>query len=135
MRILSASLAILLAATSCSQAASKPVAAVATPTPEEIADGVALTDYHGIPGLFFTFEAWRNVLIRMRLQQKDLEVSLVGAQAGQESAEAEARTLRESQKRTEWRATWGPPLAFAGGVTVAGVLAAVLFSVLMRGEK
>ncbi len=136
MRSLPSLLAISLVATSCAQPSSRPVlASVEAPTPADIGEGVAEIEFHGIPGLFFTFEAWRNVLIRHRLLTKDLEISLAHATIGQEVAEIEARTLRASQKRIEWRATWGPPLAFAGGITVAGVLAAVLFAVLLGGAK
>jgi hypothetical protein len=125
MRILSALLAILLGATSCagSSPSSRPVLAV--PENAEIEDGVAEVAYHGIPGMFFTFEAWRNVLIKVRLERKDLEVALATETVGRELAEIEANMLRANQAKQQWAATYGPWLGFAGGLTVAAIIAGV----------
>lgn len=131
-------LAILLAATSCAHVApsSAPVVAVEEPTPEQIADGVAPMEYHGIPGVFFTFEAWRNVQIRVRLQQKDLEVALAGETATREAAEAEAAALRKSQESIRWRATWGLPLGMgigAGAVSILAIIFGAVFGQRLGG--
>lgn len=134
MRSFCALLAISLAATSCASpmASTMPLAAVEEPSAEDIEDGVAPTEYHGIPGLFFTFDAWRNVLIKVRLQRKDLEVALASETVGREVAETEAKRLRESQAKTLWAATFGPWLGFAGGLTAAAVIAGILGAVLQR---
>lgn len=132
MKSFCAALALSLVATSCAapMTSTMPVVAVESPTDEQISDGVAPTEYHGIPGLFFTFEAWRNVLIKVRLERKDLELALAEQTIGREVAEIEAKRLRESQAKTQWAATFGPWLGFAGGLTVAGILAGILGGVL-----
>lgn len=131
MKSCSVLLVILLSATSCAhRTIARPVVAVvATPSSDgaqpDGEGGVAAVEYHGIPGLFFTFEAWRDVLIRFRLQQKDLQVSLATETVAREIAEVEAKRLRESQSRSQWAATYGPWLGFAGGLTAAGIIAAI----------
>ena len=128
MRTYFVPLAIWLGASSCAvpMASTMPVAAVESPTDEQIADGVAPTEYHGIPGLFFTFEAWRNVLIKVRIERKDLELALAEQTVGREVAEIEAKRLRESQARAQWAATYGPWLGFAGGLGVTAIVAGIL---------
>lgn len=130
MRICCALLAISLAASSCAGAAASRPVVVAEPTAKEVEDGVAEVEFHGIPGLFFTFEAWRNVLIRFRLQQKDLQVALATETVRAEISEAEAKRLRDSQSRQQWAATYGPWLGFAGGLTAAAIVAGILGGVM-----
>lgn len=127
-----AALASLLLASSCAapMASTMPAAKITEPTMAEIAEGVAPVEFHGIPGLFFTFEAWQNVLIKQRLQLKDIEITLASESVAREIAETEAAKLRAHAAALDWRATWGPPLAFAGGITVAGVVALIVSGVL-----
>jgi hypothetical protein len=131
MKISAALLAILLGGTSCRGAlpASRPV--VASPETEAPIDGVVPgAEFHGIEGIWFAWEAWRNVLIRVRLEKKDLELALTHAQIGQEVAEIEARRLRESQSKAQWAATYGPWFGFAGGLSAAAIVAAILGGVM-----
>lgn len=134
MRSCSALLAISLAATSCAgpSATSQP-ASLTAPTLAEIEeDGVANILWHGIPMVAFTDAAFARLLIRHRTEKRDLELALTNQTIDREVAEAEAKRLRESQSRTAWAATYGPWLGFAGGLTVAGLIAAVLGGVLKR---
>lgn len=134
MRSLAASLAISLVATSCAARgpASRPVVVSDQESPE---DGVVPgAEFHGIEGVWFAWFAWRNVLINQLNEKKALQLALVDAQIGQEVAEIEARRLRESQASAQWAATYGPWLGFAGGLTAAGIIAAILGGV-MGGMK
>lgn len=132
MKTWSALLAISLVATACRSTlpASLPSVSVAPDkTDDDMGDGVARVEYHGIPGLFFTWDAVRQMFVRVEQDKAALSIALSRATVDATIATDEAERLRKSQKALDWRATWGPPLAFAGGLTLAGALAAVLFYV------
>ena len=127
MRSLLALLVISPSAISCAarMASTMPASVSVAVDDDTIADGVAPAEFHGIPGIFFTFEAWRNVLIKVRLQQKDLEVALASESVGREVAETEAKRLRESSARHIWAATYGPWLGLGAGLSIAAVVGAI----------
>ncbi len=124
---------LLVSSCASSSPASLPVVQVA-PTPAEIADGVAETDYHGIPGLFFTFEAWKNVLINFRLKTKDIELALSNTTVALTISEGENALLKKSATAMQWRATYGLPLGIGIGSTAAAVITAILIAAL-NGAK
>lgn len=129
-------LMISLAATACrsTSPASLPVVAVAPEqASDDMGDGIARAEYHGIPGLFMTWDAWRRIAVRIEEDKAALSIALAGSVTEAKIAQDEAERLRKSQTALDWRATWGPPLAFAGGLTLAGALAAILFAVIRPG--
>lgn len=122
---------ISLAAIGCrsTQPSTLPAVSVAVEETSE-ADGIARAEYHGIPGLFVTYDAWRRILVRVEEDKATLAVQLVRAQAGEKIAEDEAAALRKSQASLQWRATWGLPLGIGIGASVVTVLGVVLGATL-----
>ena len=102
---------------------------------EDLGDGVARAEYHGIPGLFLTWDAVRRMQVRIEQDKAELSIALARSVISEKIASDEAEQLRKSAKSAEWRATYGPPLAFAGGLTFAGILAAVLAAVLRQPQQ
>lgn len=133
MKTCSSALAILFAASSCAapMASTMPASRAALPTFSEIEEeGVASVDYHGIPMIAFTDPAFKLLLIRHKGEKRDLEMALANETFERELAQAQAKRLTETAKTLDWRATWGPPLAFGGGITVAGLVALIIMSVM-----
>lgn len=124
-------LAISCAASACRslQPASAPVVRL-EPDQQALDDGVARVEYHGIPGLFFTFEAWKTVLIMHLNDKKDLQISLAGETVRADAAERREAQLTRSMAMQQWRATYGPWLGFAGGLTAAAVVFGILLGVV-----
>lgn len=83
--------------------------------------------FHGIPGVWIEGEAYNDMLVGFVLEKGDLRAALAEAVSLQRSAQDEAARTRADAKGLQWRATWGPVLAFLGGVvlTAALVLGAV----------
>lgn len=109
----------LAACAGTSAPASAPVAFALHEEEEALGDGIAGVEFHGIRGIFIAFPAWRAMLVRIELDKRDLEVALARSVTAEKIATDHAEALSKAAAATEWRATWGPVLAFFGGAALA----------------
>lgn len=95
----------------------------------ELQDGMARTEYHGIPGLFVEWETWRAMMVQHVTDLGALAIALSRAQVEQELTAAENKVLRKHSASMEFRAVWGLPIGIGIGATVSAIVATVLVAV------
>ncbi len=133
LQILKLSSACAISLAACASSTSASSAPVVLDRHEEemaLGDGIAPTEYHGIAGLFVAYDTWRQILVRIELDKRDIEVALARSVTMEKIATEEAAAMRKSAAMNMWRATYGPWLGFAGGLTVSAIVATVLGLVL-----
>lgn len=115
--------------------ASSPASLPVIVSPEIPSSAPALPDrfvksvFRGVPGVWIAAEAYNDMLVGFALEKGDLRTALASALASQRIAEDESARTRADAKGLQWRATWGPVLAFLGGVVLTvAVLVGGLFA-------
>lgn len=134
MKILTLVASFLSAAGCASSPASLPVVVMtgagSLPVYESaVPDKFVKAVFHGIPGVWIEGEAYNDMLVGFVLEKGDLRTELAAAQSLQRLAEEEAARVRADAKGLQWRATWGPVLAFLGGVVLtAGLVLGAVYA-------
>jgi len=98
--------------------ASQPVAAPS---------GFVKLSFQGLVGVWIEAQAYTDMIVGFQLRHGELKEQLAAERTLKKIATNDADAVRRSAASLQWRALWGPVLAFVGGVcmTTALVLGAV----------
>lgn len=129
-RLLALSLSLLVAScASRTSPASLPVMASSYPVDRSQDDWLPVA-YGGRVGVWISEDALGDLLAGFERDKGALKVQIAKANVGERIATETAEAVTKNARGLSFRATWGPWLGFAGGVTAAGIAALVIFAVM-----
>jgi hypothetical protein len=118
----------------CSQnsPASVPVAASL-----KVSDGVAEDEHDGLPGLFFTWQAYDAHELSHAREKGKLKLKLSLTEVALDIANKTIAAYKKGLDLVQWRAKWGPVLGAAVGATLTALLAVAAYgvSIAVRGAQ
>lgn len=84
--------------------------------------GFVKLSLHGLTGVWIEAQAYTDMIVGFQLRHGELKEQLAAERTLKKIAVNDAEAVRRSAASLQWRALWGPVIAFVGGVCLATAL-------------
>lgn len=111
--------------------ASLPVVTAAAPVERDRSDWVPVA-YDGRVGVWVSEDALGDLLAGFEKDKGALKVEIAKSRVGEQLATERADAVTRNARALELQAKIGPWLGFGGGLTVAGIVALIVWGVVRR---